>query len=341
MKTYLITGGAGFIGSNFIHYLKNKYGASIRIINLDALTYCADRNNVSVYENDPNYTFIHGNICDEALVLKLFTENEIDYVIHFAAHSHVDRSITSAKEFIDSNVCGTLTLLDSALQAWTLREKDSLEATNEVNQSKRFLYISTDEVYGELPGEGFFTEATPLSPRNPYSASKAAADMLTRSYYETHQLPALVTRCSNNYGPYQYEEKFIPLCIKCSLSGKAIPLYGDGKNIRDWLYVEDHCRAIELVLNEGKLGEVYNVGGHNEYTNCEIIEIIQNILAEEYGIPPVPVQHVPDRKGHDRRYAIDPSKIQTRLGWRPETDFHNGIRKTVRWYMEHQTFLGL
>lgn len=341
MKTYLITGGAGFIGSNFIHYLKTSYGDDVNIINLDALTYCADRSNVSIYEKGPGYTFVQGDICDEALVQRLFAENNIDYVVHFAAQSHVDRSIEAAKVFVETNVCGTLTLLDAALQAWSSRQKKALGEATLVDHNERFLYVSTDEVYGELPEGGYFTEDTPLSPRNPYSASKASADMLARAYYQTHQLPVLVTRCSNNYGPYQYEEKFIPLCIKCSLSGEAIPLYGDGENIRDWLYVEDHCRAIELVLHEGKPGEVYNVGGHNEYTNRELIELLLSILKEEYGIQPVPIRSVPDRKGHDRRYAIDPAKMQAELGWEPETDFHTGIRRAIKWYMEHQAFLGL
>ena len=331
MKTYLITGGAGFIGSNFIHYLMQKEQGPIRVINLDALAYSANRDNVSCYETDPRYTFLHGNICDEGLIHKLFAENNIDYVIHFAAQTHVDRSIASAKEFVTTNVLGTLNLLQAAEQNWS--QEDRAE--------KRFLYISTDEVYGELSETGYFTEETPLSPRNPYSASKASGDMLARVFYSTHGLPVLVTRCSNNYGPYQYEEKFLPNCIKCCLTGKEIPIYGDGKNIRDWLYVTDHCRAIDLVLEQGQLGEVYNVGGHNEHTNLEMVQILSNILREEYRIEPSPIRFVEDRKGHDRRYAIHPAKMMDKLGWQPEVCFGDGIRRTVRWYMENQEFLHL
>jgi len=260
---------------------------------------------------------------------KLFSENEIDYVVHFAAQTHVDRSISSAKEFAETNVIGTLNLLNAALDSWE---------TKDIN-SKRFLYISTDEVYGELPTEGYFTENTPLFPRNPYSASKASGDMMARAFFETHHLPVLVTRCSNNYGPYQYEEKFIPLIIKSCLTGKDIPIYGDGKNIRDWLYVEDHCKAIDNVLHNGRLGEVYNIGGHNEHTNLEILDIIQSILKEEYNMQVPPIAFIEDRKGHDRRYAIDPSKIKIELGWKAEKSFADGIRQTIRWYMKHKDFL--
>jgi dTDP-glucose 4,6-dehydratase len=331
MTSYLVTGGAGFIGSNYIHYLMGRYGNSIKVINLDSLTYCGNLSNVSIYEGSNNYVFIQGNVCDEELVKKILTENDIDYVIHFAAQTHVDRSITSAKEFTETNVVGTLNLLNAAMNAW--------EATD--SGDKRFLYVSTDEVYGDLPSEGSFSEDTPLRPRNPYSASKAGGDMMARAFYETHHLPVLVTRCSNNYGPYQYEEKFIPLSIKCCLTGKEIPVYGDGKNIRDWLYVEDHCKAIDKVLHNGRTGEVYNIGGYNEYTNLEILNIVRNILKEEFSIPVSPIKFVEDRKGHDRRYAINPEKIKYELGWQKETVFEDGIRQTVRWYMEHKDFLEL
>lgn len=329
MTTYLVTGGAGFIGSNFIHYLMERYNNEVKIINLDSLTYCGNRENVKVYEDRDNYEFIHGNICDEPLVRNIFSENAIDYVVHFAAQTHVDRSIAAAKEFAETNVVGTLNLLNAVLDTWT---------TEDISR-KRFLYVSTDEVYGDLPGEGYFTEQTPLRPRNPYSASKAGADMMVRAFYETHQLPVLVTRCSNNYGPYQYEEKFIPSCIKCCLTGQEIPLYGDGLNVRDWLYVEDHCKAIDQVLHKGQLGEVYNIGGHNEYTNISIVNIICKHLNEDYDIPVPSIKYVEDRKGHDRRYAIDPKKMQTELSWQPETSFEDGIRRTLRWYMEHKDFL--
>lgn len=329
MLNYLVTGGAGFIGTNFIHFIMEKYGDDIRVINLDALTYCGNRHNVSIYEGNKNYVFIQEDICKEEIVKKIFTEYNIDYVVHFAAQTHVDRSISSAKEFAETNVMGTLNLLNAALETW--RDKDL--------SSKRFLYVSTDEVYGDLQAEGYFTEETPLRPRNPYSASKAAGDMMARAFYETHGLPVVVTRCSNNYGPYQFEEKFIPHSIKCCLSGKAIPVYGDGKNIRDWIYVEDHCKGIDKVLHSGKVGEVYNIGGHNEYTNLEILHTILSILKEEYGIQVSPIKFVEDRKGHDRRYAIDPSKMKNELGLEIETEFETGIRQTLRWYMEHQEFL--
>lgn len=331
MTNYLITGGAGFIGSNFIHLLMKKYGNSINIINLDSLNYCGNRDNVSMYEGNDNYEFIHDSICNETAVKSIFAKHDIDYVVHFAAQTHVDRSITSAKEFVDTNVCGTLTLLDAAKDAW-----EGKDLTR-----KRFLYISTDEVYGELPPDGYFTEETPLCPRNPYSASKASGDMIARSFYETHGLPILVTRCSNNYGPYQFEEKLIPLSIKNCLSGKEIPVYGNGENIRDWIYVEDHCKGIDLVLNQGVIGEIYNIGGHNEYTNLKILEMIRSILKDEFNLQPSPLRFVADRKGHDKRYAMDPSKIMSKLGWKAETSFEDGIRQTIRWYIDHKDFLNL
>jgi dTDP-glucose 4,6-dehydratase len=343
MKTYLVTGGAGFIGSNFIHYLmgqrhKNNNSRTtegmtkaIRIINLDSLAYCANHDNVRDYETYDNYRFIHGDICDEKLVTKLFTEENIDHVVHFAAQTHVDRSIESAKEFAKTNILGTLSLLNAANASWQ----------GEARSSKRFLYVSTDEVYGDLPMEGHFTEASPLRPRNPYSASKAGADMMVKAFYETHQLPILITRCSNNYGPYQFREKFLPLCIESCLRGQDIPVYGDGSNVRDWLFVEDHCRAIDIVLQKGRTGEVYNVGGHNERSNLELVAILKEVLTQEFKQTVSPVRFVEDRKGHDRRYAIDSSKLCNELGWLPATEFANGIRRTVQWYLENKDFLQL
>ncbi len=329
MTSYLITGGAGFIGSNFIHFLMNQYEDNIKVINLDSLTYCGNHSNVSIYDSRPNYEFIQGDIRDEELVNKLFSENNIDYVVHFAAQTHVDRSIDSAKIFGDTNVMGNLNLLNAAKNAW--QDSDY--------RNKRFLYVSTDEVYGDLPKEGYFTEETPLNPRNPYSASKAAGDMMARAFYETHHLPVLVTRCSNNYGPYQNEEKFIPHCIKCCLEDKEIHLYGDGKNVRDWLYVEDHCCAIHKVLHSGRIGEVYNIGGHNEFENFEIATIVSEILQDEYHLSPPSIKFVEDRKGHDRRYAINPRKTMEELKWEANTNFKDGIRQTIQWYMEHKEFL--
>ncbi len=343
MKTYLVTGGAGFIGSNFIHYLmerrlkdgsipsRNHETEDFRIINLDSLSYCGNRSNVSCYEAYDNYRFLQGDICDEELVEALFEEENIDYIVHFAAQTHVDRSIASAMEFARTNVLGTLNLLNAANAAWL----------GESRNSKRFLYVSTDEVYGDLPGEGYFTEESPLHPRNPYSASKAGADMMVKAFYETHQLPILITRCSNNYGPYQYPEKFLPLCIECCLRGTDIPVYGDGSNIRDWLYVEDHCRAIDAVLQKGRLGEIYNVGGHNERSNLEFVTILSDILTKEFGQKASPIRFTTDRKGHDRRYAIDSNKLQKELDWQPLTDFSEGIRRTISWYLEHKDFLQL
>ena len=330
MKTYLITGGAGFIGSNFIHYLMQKNRRNtFRIINLDVLAYCGNRDNVSCYEEYDNYRFLQGDVCDTKLVYSLFEAERIDYVIHFAAQTHVDRSITQATEFAQTNVLGTLNLLNAANHFWQGDDR----------KTKRFLYVSTDEVYGDLPGVECFTEEYPPNPRNPYAASKAGAEMMVKAFYETHQLPVLITRCSNNYGPYQYPEKLLPLCIDYCLRGKELPIYGDGNNVRDWLYVEDHCSAIYIVLQKGELGEVYNIGGNHELTNLELVAILGDILAKEYGQPVSPIRFVADRKGHDSRYAINSEKLQKELGWRPITDFSQGIRKTIRWYLENRAFL--
>ena len=337
-KTWLVTGGCGFIGSNFIHYLFKKYGAEITVINLDKLTYAGNPENLKSLNTNPDYIFIKGDICDETLVKKIFAEHDIDYVIHFAAESHVDRSILSSKEFIVSNVLGTTTLLDAARNAWLAGEKDGDEIYKE---GKKYLQVSTDEVYGSLGSEGYFTETTPLDPHSPYSASKASADMVVKSYIDTHKFPANITRCSNNYGPYQYPEKLIPLLIQNCLAHKPLPVYGDGLNIRDWLYVEDHCRAIDLVVRNAKAGQIYNIGGHNEKTNIEIVKLIIAYLHEHYdaAVDESLITYVADRKGHDRRYGIDPTKIGNDLGWQPETKFEVGIVKTIEWYLGNQEWI--
>jgi len=333
MKIYLVTGGCGFIGTNFIHYMFNKYGNSIHLLNLDKLTYAGNPANLKDIEGRTNYTFIKSDICDKHLVNKLFQKYKIDYVIHFAAESHVDRSIESADEFVRSNVIGTLTLIDAAKSAW--------EQGPTYREGVKYLQVSTDEVYGSLGQTGYFTEATPLDPHSPYSASKASADFMVKSYIDTHKFPANITRCSNNYGPYQYPEKLIPLLIQNCVEKKSIPVYGDGMNIRDWLYVEDHCRAIDLVLHQGISGEVYNIGGHNEKTNIGIVKFVIDYLHDNFDslIDESLITYVSDRKGHDRRYAIDPEKISRDLGWKPETPFSEGIVKTIKWYLGNTEWL--
>lgn len=342
VQTYLVTGGCGFIGSNFIHYLFKKYGSvagDIRVINLDKLTYAGNPKNLKVLVGNPDYIFIQGDICDEKCVAEIFATYDVDYVVHFAAESHVDRSILSSKEFVVSNVLGTTNLLDNARKAWTMK-KDGMDGgsgDDEYINGKKYLQVSTDEVYGSLGETGYFTETTPLDPHSPYSASKAAADMIVKSYIDTHKFPANITRCSNNYGPYQYPEKLIPLLISNCIEGKVLPVYGDGLNIRDWLYVEDHCHAIDLVLKNGAVGEIYNIGGHNEKTNIEIVKLVVGYLHEHYDakIDESLITYVADRKGHDRRYAIDPKKIGRELGWKPETMFDEGIVKTIQWYLDN------
>lgn len=329
MKTYLVTGGCGFIGSNFIHYMFQKYGETITIVNLDKLTYAGNPENLKKFVDDPNYIFVHGDICDPECVAHIFSSYDIDYVVHFAAESHVDRSIMSSKEFVVSNVLGTTVLLDAAKSAWSCGD-------GEYVPGKKYLQVSTDEVYGSLGETGYFTETTPLDPHSPYSASKAAADFMVKSYIDTHKFPANITRCSNNYGPYQYPEKLIPLLIMNCLEKKPIPVYGDGLNIRDWLHVEDHCRAIDLVLHNAKVGEIYNIGGHNEKTNIDIVRLVIGYLHDNYNsaIDESLITYVADRKGHDKRYAIDPKKIGRDLGWKPETKFAKGIVKTIQWYLD-------
>jgi dTDP-glucose 4,6-dehydratase len=310
----LVTGGAGFIGSNFVHYMLERY-PSYQIINLDALTYAGNLENLRSIQENSNYTFVKGDITNSELVNSLF-EQGVDTVVHFAAESHVDRSILEPDVFVKTNVLGTQVLLEAA------RKYDV----------KKFVHVSTDEVYGTLGETGLFTEDTPLSPNSPYSASKAGSDLLVRSYHETFGLSVNITRCSNNYGPYQFPEKLIPLMIANALNDKPLPVYGDGLNIRDWLYVEDHCSAIDLVLHKGINGEVYNIGGNNERTN---IQIVQTIL-RELGKPESLIQYVKDRLGHDRRYGIDATKITNELGWEPKHNFDTGIHETIRWYLDNQ-----
>lgn len=326
MKTVLVTGGAGFIGSNFIHYMLERY--DYKIINLDLLTYAGNLKNLEGIENHPNYTFVHGDIRDRALLEQLFREYEIDTVINFAAESHVDRSIDEPEVFLTTNIMGTQALLDTAKRHWNV-EPDN-RYSRDYKEGTKFIQISTDEVYGTLGEKGLFTEETPLAPNSPYSASKTSADLIVRAYYETYGMPVNITRCSNNYGPYQHIEKLIPLVITNCMQDKKVPVYGDGMQVRDWLYVEDHCSAIDTVLHKGKMGEVYNIGGNNEKANIEIVKLIINSLGKTEEL----ICHIADRPGHDRRYAIDNTKITTELGWKPKYTFKEGIEKTIDWYME-------
>ena len=324
--TIIVTGGAGFIGSNYIHYMFQKYDNEIRIINVDKLTYAGNLENLKDIENRENYTFVKADICDSEAIMKIFDENDIDRVVHFAAESHVDRSIRNPEVFVKTNVLGTLVMLNAAKSAWELPD-------GTFKPDKKFLHVSTDEVYGSLEEDGgFFYETTPYDPHSPYSASKASSDMLVKSYMDTYKFPANITNCSNNYGPYQFPEKLIPLMIANALNDKPLPVYGTGENVRDWLYVEDHCRAIDLIIHKGRVGEVYNVGGHNEMTNIDIVKII----CKELGKPESLITYVADRKGHDMRYAIDPTKIHNELGWLPETKFADGIKKTIKWYLDNK-----
>lgn len=327
MKTYLVTGGAGFIGSNYIEYMLGKYGKDIKIINVDLLTYAGNLENLKSVENSENYQFIKADICDKNQIEDIFNQNSIDYVIHFAAESHVDRSIKNPEVFVQTNVLGTIVLLNATKKAW--------ETENGFIKDKKYVQVSTDEVYGSLGEDGFFTENTPLDPHSPYSASKASADMLVKSYFDTYNMPVNITRCSNNYGPYQFPEKLIPLMINNALSDKPLPVYGTGKNVRDWLYVEDHAKAIDMVTQNGKLGEIYNIGGHNEKQNIDIVNIILEQLNKSKDL----IKYVEDRKGHDKRYAIDPTKIKNDLGWYPETCFADGIKKTIEWYLQNQEWM--
>jgi dTDP-glucose 4,6-dehydratase len=311
----LVTGGAGFIGSNFVRYMLEKY-PTYKVVNYDLLTYAGNLENLKDVENHPNYTFVKGDINNRELVDYLVKTHEIDVIVNFAAESHVDRSITDPDIFVKTNVLGTQALLDVA----------------KANNIKKYVQISTDEVYGTLGETGYFTEETPLAPNSPYSASKAGGDLLVRAYHETYGLNVNITRCSNNYGPYHFPEKLIPLMITNALEGKELPIYGDGQNIRDWLHVKDHCAAIDLVIHKGRPGEVYNIGGHNERTNNEIVHLI----VEKLGVSKDLIKYVADRPGHDRRYAIDPTKIMAELGWKPQYTFEKGIVETIQWYIDNQ-----
>jgi len=335
MRKYLVTGCAGFIGSNFIYYMLKKY-SNILLVNLDKLTYAGNLENLKNIEGDQRHVFINGDICDKALVNSLFEKYDFDYVINFAAESHVDRSIVNPEIFVQTNVMGTVNLLQRTKEAWY----DSIN--KRWKKDKKFIQISTDEVYGSLGSEGFFVETTPINPHSPYSSSKASADHFVRAFYDTYGMPINITRCSNNYGPYQFPEKLIPLMINNAKNHKRLPVYGDGLQIRDWLYVEDHCKAIDMVTNNGRLGEVYNIGGHNERTNIFIVKTIIRQLRERLNDDTITedlIEHVEDRLGHDRRYGIAPDKIERELGWYPETSFEKGIELTIDWYLNNEEWL--
>ena len=314
----IVTGGAGFIGGNFIHHMVNKY-PEYDIVNLDLLTYAGNLETLKPVEGKPNYKFVKGDIADRKFVFDLFEKEKPDMVVNFAAESHVDRSVVDPESFVRTNVMGTTTLLDACKEYGI----------------KRYHQVSTDEVYGDLPLDRpdlFFTEETPLHTSSPYSSSKASADLFVMAYHRTFGLPVTISRCSNNYGPYHFPEKLIPLMISRALADESLPVYGTGENVRDWLYVEDHCRAIDLIIHKGRVGEVYNVGGHNEMKNIDIVKII----CKELGKPESLITYVTDRKGHDMRYAIDPTKIHNELGWLPETKFADGIKKTIQWYLDNK-----
>ncbi len=380
MTTYLVTGAAGFIGANFVKYITAKHGDNIKVIVLDALTYAGNINSIKEELELPNVTFIKGDIKDQEVVKRIFADNDIDFVVNFAAESHVDRSIENPQLFLETNILGTQNLLNCARDAWAIGKDDTDKPA--YKSGKKYLQISTDEVYGSLDkdfdeaqplhvddelkkviegrkdlttfGKKFFTEETPMSPRSPYSASKTSADMIVMAYYHTYNFPINITRCSNNYGPYHFPEKLIPLVIHNILEGKKLPVYGKGLNVRDWLYVEDHCKAIDLVLRNGKTGEVYNIGGFNEESNINIVKLIIDTIARIMREEPKYqsllkckledinydlISYVTDRPGHDMRYAIDPTKIATQLGWYPETPFTVGIEKTIRWNLDHQQWI--
>ena len=360
MKTYLVTGAAGFIGSNYIKYILKKHD-DIKVVILDALTYAGNLATIASDIDNERCFFVRGNICDSELVERLFADYKFDCIVNFAAESHVDRSIEDPQLFLQTNILGTQNLMDAARRAWVTGKDETGYPT--WRKDVRFHQVSTDEVYGSLGSEGYFTETTPLCPHSPYSASKASADMIVMAYHDTYKMPVTITRCSNNYGPYHFPEKLIPLIIKNILEGKRLPVYGDGSNVRDWLYVEDHCKAIDLVVNKGRCGEVYNVGGHNEKKNIDIVKLtistIHDMMSEKPELRKIlkkkelnengeisidwindsMISYVKDRLGHDKRYAIDPTKISEELGWTPETKFEDGIVKTIEWYLNNQEWV--
>ena len=320
VKTVIVTGGAGFIGSNFLFFMREKH-PDYRLICIDKLTYAGNLSTLKPLLDDPYFRFVKADICDRATIYKIFKEESPDIVVNFAAESHVDRSILNPEMFIQTNVLGTSVLMDACRNYGIIR----------------YHQVSTDEVYGDLPIDRpdlLFTESTPLHASSPYSASKASADLLVMAYHRTYNLPVTISRCSNNYGPYQFPEKLIPLMITNALNSKSLPVYGNGLNVRDWLYVEDHCKAIDCILEKGKVGEIYNIGGHNEMKNLDIVKLI----CANLGISEDVITHVPDRLGHDLRYAIDPTKIHDELGWLPETKFEEGIKKTISWYLENKSW---
>ncbi len=333
MKNILVTGGAGFIGSNYVLYMLKKY-EDIRIVNLDQLTYAGNLENLRDIEGDARHIFMQGDIGDTALVSRLMETYDIEAIVNFAAESHVDRSIEDPDIFAKTNVMGTVNLLNCAREAWE-NEDGSYKA------GVKFLQVSTDEVYGSLGDTGFFTEETPICPHSPYSASKASADLFVMAWHDTYGLPVNLTRCSNNYGPFQFPEKLIPLMIHNACNKKDLPVYGDGLNVRDWLYVEDHCKAIDMVLRCDKIGEVYNVGGHNERTNIQIVRKVIGLVKDKVDatVSEDLIKYVTDRKGHDRRYGIDPEKIRRELGWSPDTCFEDGIELTIQWYLDNGEWL--
>ena len=378
--TYLVTGGAGFIGANYIKYLLKIYGKNVNIIILDALTYAGNLLTIKDEIQFDNVTFIRGDIGDNNLVTKILTDNDVDYIVNFAAESHVDRSITNPKLFLETNILGTHNMLECARQVWFIGKDDKNKC--QYKAGKKFLQISTDEVYGSLEkdfsvaknlivsdklkevignrtdmktfGNEYFTENTPLSPRSPYSSSKTSADLIANAYFHTYDFPVNITRCSNNYGPYHFPEKLIPLIIKNILAGKKLPIYGKGENVRDWLYVEDHAKGIDMVLHKGRVGEVYNIGGFNEESNINIVKLVISLIAQTMKEQPKYqsllkcnlsdinddlIEYVTDRPGHDMRYAMDPTKIATELGWFPETTFKEGIKKTIVWYLDNQEWV--
>ena len=334
MNNLLITGGAGFIGSNFVNYIIENY-TSYKIFNLDKLTYAGNLDHLRQIENHPNYTFIEGDICDKNLVQNIFTEHQINGVLHFAAESHVDNSIKGPEAFVQTNIIGTFNLLEAARHNWMNKPN---EFKSKTYAAARFLHVSTDEVYGTLGKEGLFTEKTAYAPNSPYSASKASSDFLVRSYCETYGMNVVTTNCSNNYGPKQHKEKLIPTIIRKALKGENIPIYGDGSNIRDWLYVWDHCKGIDLAFHNGKTGETYNIGGRNERNNLEIAHTICDLLDKKsprsVGSYKDLITFVKDRPGHDKRYAIDASKIESELNWKADENFETGIAKTIDWYLK-------